>query len=145
MDVTDKILKYCAFQERSCREVCRKLAELGVPFSERESLLQELVEQNYVNDERFAECFVRGKMNNNRWGRVKIRIELLKRGVDDAIISEKLKMMDEDLYAKNLQYLAARWQQENPTKGRDFLLRFLMSKGYTYDEIRQWASNQEEP
>ena len=145
MDVTDKILKYCAFQERSCREVCRKLAELKVPRQEAERILDELKEQNYVNDERFAECFVRGKMNNNRWGRVKIRIELLKRGVDDAIVSEKLKLIDEDLYAKNLQHLAARWRQENPTKGRDFLIRFLMSKGYTYDEFRQCASNQEEP
>ena len=145
MDVTDKILKYCAFQERSCREVCRKLAELKVPRQEAEQILEELKEQNYVNDERFAECFVRGKMNNNRWGRVKIRVELLKRGVDDAIISEKLQMMDEDLYIQNLQYLAARWQQENPSKGRDYMTRFLMSKGYTFDEIRQCASNQEEP
>lgn len=145
MDVTDKILKYCAFQERSCREVLRKLAELRIPRQDAEQILEELKEQNFVNDERFAECFVRGKMNNNRWGRVKIRIELLKRGIDDAIISEKLKMMDEDLYVQNLQYLAARWQQENPSKGRDHLSRFLMSKGYTYDEIRQWASNQEEP
>ena len=145
MDVTAKILKYCAFQERSCHEVCRKLAELKVPPHEAEQILEELKEQNYVNDERFAECFIRGKMNSNRWGRVKIRVELLKRGVDEAIVSEQMKMMDGNLYAKNLQYLLTRWKQENPSKGRDSLLRFLLSKGYTYDEIRQCASNQEEP
>lgn len=145
MDVTAKIMKYCAFQERSCREVYRKLSELKVPQQEAEQILMELKEQNFVNDERFAECFVRGKVNCKRWGRVKIRAELLQRGVESSIIEEKLENIDTKQYSANIRYLSERWRQEHPAEENQKLVRFLMSKGYTYDEIRQCASNQEEP
>lgn len=145
MDNYAKILKYCAFRDRSVLEVRRKMAELKLSEQESEQMMQELLEDGFVDDARFAESFVRGKMTYNRWGRVKIRAELLQRGVSSSIIAEQLNNLDNDLYERNLQYLISRWHRENPGADKAKLYRHLMSKGYTYDEIRQCASNHEEP
>lgn len=141
----EKIMKYCAFQERSILEVRRKMAELKMPENEADELLQELIEMNFVNDERFAECFIRGKVNIKKWGRVKIRIELQHHGVASSIISEKMNDIDDELYFNNLRYWIERWKRENPTGEKAKMFRFLMMKGYLADEIYQCASNQDEP
>ena len=137
MTLTDKVLKYCAFQDRSKLEVRRKMRELKMPDSEADDLMVLLEEQNYVNDERFAESFIRGKINIKRWGRIKIRIELQQRGIDSGIIYSKMKEIDNEQYLNNLQYLMERWKRENPDGERAKMFRFLMSKGYTADEISQ--------
>lgn len=138
-------MKYCAFQERSCFEVRRKMAELKMSTTEADELLQQLVELNFVNDERFAECFIRGKVNIKKWGRVKIRVELQHHGISSSIISEKLTDIDSELYFNNLRYWISRWKRENPADEKAKMFRFLMMKGYTADEIYQCASNQDEP
>lgn len=134
---SDKVKKYCAFQERSRLEVRRKMASLKMSPSEADELMQELEGQGFVNDERFAECFIRGKINIKRWGRVKIRIELQQHGISSDIISQKMSEIDDNQYFENLQYLIFRWNRENPDGEKQKLFRFLMSKGYTIDEIRQ--------
>lgn len=145
MDNYAKILKYCAFRDRSVLEVRRKMAELKVSEQESEQLMQELLEEGFVDDARFAEGFVRGKMTYNRWGRVKIRAELLQRGVSSNIIAEQLNSLDQNLYEKNLKYLIERWKRENPVADNAKMFRHLLAKGYTYDEVRQCVSNLEEP
>ena len=61
--LADKVMKFCSYQERSRLEVRRKMAALKMPPAEAERLLVDLVEMNFVSDERFAESFIRGKMN----------------------------------------------------------------------------------
>ena len=58
--LSDKVMKYCSYQERSWLEVRRKMAALKMPPAEAERLLADLVEMNFVSDERFAESFIRG-------------------------------------------------------------------------------------
>ena len=126
-------------------EVRRKMAELKMSEQESEQLMQEMLEDGFVDDTRFAESFVRGKMTYNRWGRVKIRAELLQRGVSSNIIAEQLNNLDQNLYEKNLKYLIERWKRENPAADNAKMFRHLLAKGYTYDEVRQCVSNFEEP
>ena len=126
-------------------EVRRKMAELKMSEQESEQLMQEILEDGFVDDTRFAESFVRGKMTYNRWGRVKIRAELLQRGVSSNIIAEQLNSLDQNLYEKNLKYLIERWKRENPVADNAKMFRHLLAKGYTYDEVRQCVSNLEEP
>ena len=145
MDNYAKILKYCDFRDRSVLEVRRKMAELKLSEQESEQMMQELLEDGFVDDARFAESFVRGKMTYNRWGRVKIRAELLQRGVSSNIIAEQLNSLDQNLYEKNLKYLIERWKRENPVADNAKMFRHLLAKGYTYDEVRQCVSNLEEP
>ena len=112
------------------------MASLKMSADEAEDLMQELEEQGFVSDERFAECFIRGKINIKRWGRVKIRVELQQHGISSDIISQKLSEIDENQYLENLNYLIHRWKRENPDGESMKMFRFLMSKGYTADEIK---------
>lgn len=137
MDTAEKLRRYCEYQDRSEQEVRRKMAQLLVPNEERDNLMEQLKNERFVDDERFAESFIRGKMNQKRWGRVKIQAELRLHGVSTAIISEKMALMDEERYFENLRYLADKWQRETHDNDRTKLIRHLLSKGYTMDEISQ--------
>ena len=141
MTAADKIRKYCSYQDRSMREVRRKMAELLIPEEEAELLMEELIAEHYVDDARFAESFIRGKMNIKRWGRVKIRAELAMRGISAEVMNEKISEIDVDAYHANLRYLIQKWENEHPGGERDKLIRFLMGKGYEYAEIAAAMQN----
>ena len=135
MDAAEKIRRYCEYQERCEAEVRRKMAQLLVPAGERDTLMAQLKEERYVDDERFAESFIRGKINQKRWGRAKIRAELQQHGINASVIAEKMAELDEERYGENLRYLADKWKRENPDGERAKFIRHLLSKGYTMDEI----------
>ncbi len=135
MTAVEKIRRFCEYQDRCEAEVRRKMAQLLVPAEERESLMAQLKEERYVDDGRFAESFIRGKVNQKRWGRVKIKVELQQRGISASIISKKMSEMDEAKYEDNLRYLVGKWKSENPDGERGKMARYLMGKGYTADEI----------
>lgn len=133
--LADKVMKFCSYQERSRLEVRRKMAALKMPPAEAERLLADLVEMNFVSDERFAESFIRGKMNIKRWGKVKMRIELHQRGIPDEIIRQKFDEIDDEQYFANLRYLVEKWSRENPQGEKIKLMKFLLSKGYEMGDI----------
>ncbi|MBR1992120.1 MAG: regulatory protein RecX [Bacteroidales bacterium] len=133
--LADKVMKFCSYQERSRLEVRRKMAALKMPPAEAERLLADLVEMNFVSDERFAESFIRGKMNIKRWGKVKMRVELHQRGISDEIINQKFDEIDDEQYFANLRYLVEKWSRENPQGEKVKLMKFLLSKGYEMGDI----------
>lgn len=133
--LADKVMKFCSYQERSRLEVRRKMAALKMPPAEAERLLVDLVEMNFVSDERFAESFIRGKMNIKRWGKVKMRVELHQRGISDEIINQKFDEIDDEQYFANLSYLVEKWSRENPQGEKVKLIKFLLSKGYEMGDI----------
>lgn len=135
MTAADKIRKYCSYQDRSAWEVRRKMAQLLMSAEEAATLMEELVEEKFVDDNRFAESFIRGKMNIKRWGRVKIKVELSQHGISSDIIREKMAELNQDKYTENLHYLIQKWKDENPEGEREKLFRFLMGKGYEAGEI----------
>ena len=137
IDNAEKIRRYCEYQDRSEMEVRRKMAQLLVPEGERDNLMQQLKEDQFVDDERFAESFIRGKINQKRWGRIKIRAELQQHGISADLISRKLAEADEERYFENLRYLADKWRQENLDGEWPKLIRHLLTKGYTMDEINK--------
>lgn len=138
MTNADKVRKYCTYQDRSSLEVRRKMAQLLIPADEAELLMAELVEEKYVDDVRFAESFIRGKLSIKRWGRVKIKVELAQHGISSDIIRQKIGEIDADLYNENLKYLVEKWKRENPGAEREKMFRFLLSKGYEYAEINEF-------
>ena len=133
--LADKVMKFCSYQERSRLEVRRKMAALKMPPAEAERLLADLVKMNFVSDERFAESFIRGKMNIKRWGKVKMRVELHQRGISDEIINQKFDEIDDEQYFANLRYLVEKWSRENPQGEKVKLIKFLLSKGYEMGDI----------
>ena len=100
--VLDKMAKYCAYQERCVKDVRDKLKTFDIPQKEKDEILDYLLDNRFVNDERFAKSFVRGKINQSGWGVNKIRFHLIQKGIDKEIIDEALGQTDEEAYRQRL-------------------------------------------
>ena len=99
-----KISRYCAYQERSSGEVRQKLRLLGADSETSQKLLERLADDNFINEERFARAYVRGKFRINGWGRLKIKNGLRAKGVDENLIRTALaEEINEKEYAALLQ------------------------------------------
>ena len=102
MDALDKMAKYCAYQERCVKDVRDKLKTLDLPQEEKDKILDYLLDNRFVNDERFAKSFVRGKVNQSGWGLNKIRFHLMQKGIAKETIDEALGQTDEEVYRQKL-------------------------------------------
>lgn len=100
--VLDKMAKYCAYQERCVKDVRDKLKTFNLPQEEKNKILDYLLDNRFVNDERFAKSFVRGKINQSGWGLNKIRFHLIQKGIAKDIIDEALGRTDEEVYRQRL-------------------------------------------
>jgi regulatory protein len=100
-----KIKHYCAYQERCHSEVKTKLYDAGLYPKEVDAIIATLIEENYLNEERFAIAFAGGHFRTKKWGRVKIKYQLKQKQVSDYCIKKGLKIIDEDDYQKTLQKL----------------------------------------
>ncbi len=129
-----KLRHYCAYQERSHSEVKDKLYQLGVWKKDHDEIIASLIEDNYLNEERFAIAFAGGKFRMKQWGRVKIKYELKQKQVSDYSIKKAMKQIDESDYYKLLEKLAE--DKYASLKGEQYLIRkkktqdYLMQKGF---------------
>lgn len=129
-----KLRQYCAYQERSHGEVRQKLRELGVYRSEHDGILASLIEDDYLNEERFAKSFAGGKFRLKDWGRRKIYYGLKEKGVSEYLIGRAMKEINDDDYHKTLYRLAAK--KFASLKGEQHLVRkkkttdYLLQKGF---------------
>lgn len=143
----NKLERYCSYQERSQKQVIEKLKGFGLIESERGEVLIHLIQNNFLNEERFALAYAQGKFKIKRWGPDKIKRGLMQAGVSNKLINQainelpsrevqsdqikelglkKLKITEEDLIEKTLD-----WDSKNK------LYRFLVGKGYTFEEIKR--------
>lgn len=136
-EVYTKLMKYCAYQERSSFEAKTKAYELGLRDQDLDQLLDQLIEEKFVDDVRFAEAYVRGKMRVKRWGKYKISEGLYSKGIKGELAEQTLKNMDDGLYQENLEYwVKYKLEREIYTKAEaPKLYRFLQAKGYESDLI----------
>jgi regulatory protein len=104
-EVIDKMQKWCAYQDRSQQQVKQHLARLGVFAEDADAVLVELIGEGFVDEERFARSFARGKFRIKRWGRIKIRQELRLNGVPEKVIALGLKEIDDDEYQSVIEQL----------------------------------------
>ena len=100
--VLDKMAKYCAYQERCVKEVRDKLKTFDIAEEDKTKILDYLLDNRFVNDERYAKAFVRGKVNQSGWGINKIRFHLMQKGIDKELIDEALGQTDEEVYRQRL-------------------------------------------
>ena len=101
-----KLKHYCGYQERSHDEVKQKLYGLGLHRQDVEELISQLIEENYLNEERFAIAFAGGRFRLKQWGRIKIEYELKQKKVSPYCIRKALDEIDEEDYLKTLNRLA---------------------------------------
>lgn len=136
----EKIQLFCAYQDRCHQEVVKKLQSWGLIPDAVDMLLSELIKQNFLNEERYARSFARGKFRIKKWGRLKIIQELRKKGVYSKCIDFALKEIDEQDYINTLKEVLQKksfFEKElNPYQRKVKLTKYLASKGYEYDLIR---------
>ena len=134
-----KAASFCAYQDRYIQEVHRKLIDWGLTDEEATDVVQELIAQKYINEDRFAKSFSRGKFRHNHWGKIKIRQELKVRGLSNDLIKIGLSEIDGDEYEQVLQELLlkkARTLKDGDSQIRlQKLVRFAASKGFEMDII----------
>ncbi|WP_240723672.1 regulatory protein RecX [Flavobacterium sp. J27] len=144
-DILTKMEYYCSYQERCYKEVEEKLFSYRVTSSEKETILIYLIENNYINEERFAKSFTRGKHNYKHWGKLRIKNELKFRNISSKIIELALQEIDEEKYLNNFNTIAEKhWhtikERKGPKKNKKFSDYFLR-RGYEsyliYDKLQE--------
>jgi regulatory protein len=145
-DLTQMLQKseaFCAYQERSSYEVLEKLKRLGAQEGEIIQILNALIENNFLDDERFAKAYAVGKLRIKHWGVNKIKQGLQLKRIDREVITKAIQnMYNEENYAGILQDVANRkWQElhkeKDPWMRKQKLFRFLASRGFNYDEFSE--------
>ena len=134
-----KMQSWCAYQERCQHDARTKLYELGVGTEDLENIIVKLIEENFINEERFAIQFATGKFNSKKWGRIKIKQELKQKRVSDYCLKKALHQIDEEDYIKTLTNVLITKKklvsEKNPTKLKYKLANYALSKGYENDLI----------
>lgn len=140
-----KARHFCAYQERCHSEVKEKLYGFGLYKNDVEEIMADLVQDNYLNEERFAIQFAGGKFRVKQWGRVKIKYELKQRQVSEYCIKKALKQIDEDDYLKTFEKLVLS-KTETLNKEKNIFIKkrklqdYLISRGYEMDLVREAVS-----
>ena len=123
-----KLKHYCAYQERCHSEVKEKLYSLGVWKKDHDAIISTLIEENYLNEERFAIAYAGGKWRMKHWGRVRIRYELKQKQVTEYCIKKALKQIDEEEYLQVLHETAA--AKYASLKSDQYLVRKKKTRDY---------------
>ena len=134
-----KIVKYCAYQERSQQEVRDKLYDLGVHKREVEQTISLLIGDGYLNEERFAISFAGGKFRIKQWGKVKIKYALKQKRISDYCIKKALSQIKEADYIKTLHAVINSYSKKNAEKDQRKkiykIAQYVISRGFESDLV----------
>jgi len=137
-----KIKHFASYQQRCHQEVKEKLYSFGLYSKEVDELISQLIEENFLNEEKFAELFAGGKFRMKHWGRVKIRYELKQKRISEYCIRKAINTIDEDAYQRTIQKLAMqKWEslsgEKNQFTKKGKAMDYLLAKGYEMDIIKK--------
>ena len=134
-----KVANYCAYQERCHNEVLEKLSEWGIWGIDAQEILLTLIEQNYLNEERFAIAFAGGKFRVKHWGKVKIKLELKQRDISEYCLNKALNEISDQDYLHTLnEQIDKKWAEtkdKNLLSKRAKVARYVIGKGFEQDLI----------
>lgn len=132
-----RLQRYCTYQDRCHIEVERKLTEMRMIPQAKEQIIMSLIEDDYLNEERFALAFVKGKFRIKKWGRIRLKAELKKRKISKYLIKSALEQISEKDYLFTFEELANR--RANSIKADSILLK--KKKLADYLIYRGWESS----
>lgn len=139
----DKAEAYCARSEHCAADVRRKLYEWQTPAEIIDFIEQNLYANDFLNDARFCHAYVHDKVAYQSWGRLKIQAGLRALDLPESEIRKSLDEIDENQYQSNLKALIKQRKSDSSRRSgtlnsaSDKLLRFLLQRGFTYDEIQR--------
>ena len=136
-----QLAQLCARSEHCQHEMLEKMRKWGMTDEAQARVMQRLVSERYVDDERYARAFVRDKIRYNKWGRRKVEQALWMKHIDEDIRERVLGEVDDDEYTSVLRPLLK--QKRRSTKAQSGyelnqkLVKFALGRGFTFDIIRQ--------
>ncbi|SHG64896.1 regulatory protein [Flavobacterium micromati] len=144
-EAVHKIEHYCAYQERCHEEVVQKLRSMKMDSDEIDVILVKLIGDNFLNEERFACSFARGKHRMKQWGKIRIVNELKFKKINQRLITTALKQITEEEYLVTFHTLAERnWEsirETNALKKRKKFCDYLLRKGFesnlVYEKVKE--------
>ena len=140
-EIIIRLERYCAYQERCTHEVLQKVKTIGLDDSQKiQEALQHLRSLDFLNDKRFVESYINGRISIKKWGVNKIKAGLFEKRIDPKLIDDGLGQINKSIYEKNLQALLNKKKEglpgfESDYKKKSKIMRFLATKGYTSEEI----------
>lgn len=138
-EIKQKLVNFCVYQDRCHAEVEQKMKEFVLIPEAKEEILLYLIKENFLNEERFAKSYVRGKFYIKKWGKNKIKLNLLQKGISEKLILKSFSEINQQDYIKELKLLIEKLQplgkglKEYQKKQK--IIKALLSKGYEYDLI----------
>jgi regulatory protein len=140
-DILAGLMERCARAEVCCSDARRLLLRRGVELAEQERMIDELIRQRFIDEERYASAFVRDKLNFSRWGSRKIAEALYRKQIPGEIIQQALAQASEVSMTDRLEHDLRRknvaLRDEDPYKRREKLLRFGASRGYDFETVME--------
>ena len=134
----------CSRSEHAPGDIATRLRSWGLTAAQANDVVNSLIEQNFINTERFARAFTHDKAAYNGWGRIKIAYHLRLKGIDQSAIDDALATIDDDAYRYTLsRLLQNKWREvsgREPQAARAALLRFATSRGFELDLVRGLCS-----
>ncbi len=138
-EVKRQMERYCAYQERSHYQVEKKLRDLGMIPDAIDHIVLHLIQENFLNEERFARAYARGKFYQKKWGKLKIKQGLKQHFINDKLIDRALQEIDPVDYQQAITYLITKKlpaiKNGNSYEKKQKLIKYLYQKGYTYEDI----------
>ena len=141
-EIMTKMERFCAFQERCEKDVRRKLTSFHLSESQEDKVVKSLKENQFLDDNRYAEAFVRGKVRVG-WGRQKIVAALRAKGIAEELVERHCAAIPADDYAATLRKTVEKWRRSHPDEAPNSpkLVRHLLSKGYGLEEALREVSS----
>ncbi len=131
--------RYCIYQDRCHVEVEKKLNNLNLIEEAKELIIIHLIQHNFLNEERFAKSFARGKFKIKKWGKYKITNELKFRKISNYNIKSAMTEIDLDDYNTTIHKLIIKKEktltEKNSFTRKKKILNFMLQKGYTYSDV----------
>lgn len=138
-EIVTLLEKYCVYQDRCHQEIEKKISIYTNVQDVKDSVIMHLIEHNYLNEERFAKNYVRGKFNQNHWGRNKIKLYLQSKNISTYNIATGLKEIEADIYLAALEKEMIKKEkfvkENNPFLKKKKVVSYLINKGFEFENI----------
>ncbi|MCB9196122.1 MAG: RecX family transcriptional regulator [Flavobacteriales bacterium] len=141
IDALEKARSFCAYQERCQQEVIEKLKSFRLSEDEMNYVLLQLIQGDYLNEQRFAQAYVSGKIRIKKWGRRKIQHQLKLKGLTEKCIETGLKEIENDEYFEILtNVVRTKWEttkESSEFKKKQKVMTYLYGRGFETDLVRE--------
>lgn len=133
-EIYQKLSCRCSVCEYAPIEIKRKAMLLGASADAADSITDRLVDENFINEQRYAQAFVHDKFSLNRWGKNKIAAALHQKHITPALVTQAIELIDPDEYQNTLKELliakSQGLQEPDRSKHTRKLLAFAVSRGF---------------